>query len=365
MKNEKKLTIILSLVVIILLIIMIVYPFCIISKQKKEIKSSVNGIISSANNYFLNNNKEMIFTIKDGNIIEDGLNYDGYLPDSGIIKINKFGEIQIVVNNDLWCAIKSYNESNIDIKSLNSGCEIQNSVKLANVNINIVTDGDGLYADSNGYYFRGLNPKNYFMINDILFRIVGLDEAGNIKIITNDSLFNKKWNENNTLTNGFEILNNNNLAYFLNTNTTDNKDFEKIKKESHTLEYSWDISKLDFQDEIMFNELKQKILTGKSVESIIALPSIVDYIGASLDDNCFLNSINNDSCGNNNYLNIGEDFFTMTSSKDMIWAVNKVGKLEQIKTNKAFGVRPMLVISSNVDIIGKGTIDNPYKIVTK
>lgn len=365
MKKEKKITIALSIVVVSLITIMIAYPFFIINNEKSKIENSVKEIISSANNYFLDNNKEMVFTIKDGNILEDGLNYDGYLPDSGIIKINKSGEIQIVVNNKLWCAVKSYEQRDIDVKTYNSNCEIQNSVKIANINVNIVDNGDGLYAANDGYYYRGLNPKNYFMLDDILFRIVGIDSQGNIKLITNDNLYTRKWNSNKSTNNSFEILNNNNVAYFLNTKSTDNKNFEKLKRENYILEYTWNLTKLDYKDRIIYNELKQHILINKTIEALITMPTIADYIGSTTNEGCILDSINNEECGNNNYLNIGESFFTMTSSNDSIWIVNKDGKVEEGSLNDKFGIRPMIVITGNIEINGKGTIENPYKIVTK
>ncbi len=61
---------------------------------------------------------------------------------------------------------------------------------------NVVTEGDGLYADSyeeGRYIYRGQNPNNYIMFNDELWRIIAKETDGTYKIIKNDVLATREF----------------------------------------------------------------------------------------------------------------------------------------------------------------------------
>ena len=65
---------------------------------------------------------------------------------------------------------------------------------------NVVTSGDGLYVDTyepGRYIYRGQNPDNYIMFNDELWRIIAKETDGTYKIIRNDKLANRAFDEAN------------------------------------------------------------------------------------------------------------------------------------------------------------------------
>jgi len=54
-----------------------------------------------------------------------------------------------------------------------------------------VTSGDGLYKDiteEGRYVYRGANPNNYITFNDENWRIVAIENSGNLKIIRNEDI---------------------------------------------------------------------------------------------------------------------------------------------------------------------------------
>ena len=66
--------------------------------------------------------------------------------------------------------------------------------------VDIVSGGNGLYKDeyeSGRLIYRGQNPDNYIMFNDELWRIVAKEADGTYKIIRNDTLANRAFDEKN------------------------------------------------------------------------------------------------------------------------------------------------------------------------
>ena len=66
--------------------------------------------------------------------------------------------------------------------------------------VEIVTTGDGLYEDSyedGRLIYRGQNPNNYIMFNDELWRIIAKETDGTYKIIRNDVLEDRAYDEAN------------------------------------------------------------------------------------------------------------------------------------------------------------------------
>ncbi len=65
---------------------------------------------------------------------------------------------------------------------------------------NVVTSGDGLYVDSTidgRYIYRGANPNNYIKLGDDLYRIISVEKDGTIKVIKQESIDKKAFDERN------------------------------------------------------------------------------------------------------------------------------------------------------------------------
>ena len=75
-----------------------------------------------------------------------------------------------------------------------------NDQTIGGQEVEIVSSGDGLYEDSyeNGrLIYRGQNPNNYIEFNDELWRIVAKETDGTYKIIRNETLPNRAFDESN------------------------------------------------------------------------------------------------------------------------------------------------------------------------
>ena len=71
-------------------------------------------------------------------------------------------------------------------------------VDIAGVDVTPVTEGDGLYEDEyeeGRYVYRGSNPNNYIMFNNETWRIISKEADGTYKIIRNDVLSDRAFDE--------------------------------------------------------------------------------------------------------------------------------------------------------------------------
>jgi hypothetical protein len=62
----------------------------------------------------------------------------------------------------------------------------QNLIGVLTSQSNIVTSGDGLYETEDEYIFRGTNVNNYLYYSSRIWRIIGINDDGSIKIITDE-----------------------------------------------------------------------------------------------------------------------------------------------------------------------------------
>ena len=97
----------------------------------------------------------------------------------------------------LLCLCVGYAAFQTTLSITAKGNIIENSVDITD---NVVTEGDGLYEDiyeEGRYVYRGQDPDNYIMFNDELWRIVAKETDGTYKIIRNDILANRAYDETN------------------------------------------------------------------------------------------------------------------------------------------------------------------------
>ena len=63
---------------------------------------------------------------------------------------------------------------------------------------NVVTTGDGLYADTTEekrYIYRGANPNNYIKLGNDMYRIISVESDNTLKVIKNGSIVKKSFDE--------------------------------------------------------------------------------------------------------------------------------------------------------------------------
>ena len=97
----------------------------------------------------------------------------------------------------LLCLCVGYAAFQTTLSITAKGNIIDNSVDITD---NVVTEGDGLYEDiyeEGRYVYRGQDPDNYITFNGETWRIIAKETDGTYKIIRNDVLANRAFDERN------------------------------------------------------------------------------------------------------------------------------------------------------------------------
>ena len=97
----------------------------------------------------------------------------------------------------LLCLCVGYAAFSTQLSIRAKGNVLNNSVDITD---NVVTEGDGLYEDiyeEGRYVYRGQDPDNYITFNGETWRIIAKETDGTYKIIRNDVLANRAFDERN------------------------------------------------------------------------------------------------------------------------------------------------------------------------
>ena len=183
---------------------------------------------------------------------------------------------------------------------------------------------DGLYKEDDVYYFKGKDVNNYLLYSGRLFRIVGIDISGGIKLISDEvSTVIYDGSDENVDSYVDDWLNN----VYLNTLNND-----------------YLVDTLVCSDTIDTN-----IVCNDVVEEKISSLTLYDYMKAG-DVNSYLN--------NGNYF-----WLSSKKSDNTTWYINNEGISSATDNKVSLGVRPIVTLKSDLVIVsGNGSKDNPYII---
>lgn len=235
---------------------------------------------------------------------------------------------------------------------------------------NIVTSGDGLYKEGKEYLYKGDNPNNYIMVNNVQYRILSLDSNG-IKAIRNTSIESRAFDSasvrtsdknsycgddtegcNAYVADGTVVTQDSEIHQYLETV------YAKIDSKDIVLNENgnWKIGLVseDYKDEEL-----DSLLSVNTITSNVGLININDYKKASTNKYYYYKD---------NWLNNNESFWTLTGvsdSNNLVWAIDENGKLKIRSASEIDGVRPVFNISSSINLTGSGTSDNPYVLNVK
>ena len=238
-------------------------------------------------------------------------------------------------------------------------------------NNEIVKEGNGLYSTNEGYIFRGENIDNYVKLDNALWRIVKINNDGNVVLILSNGIVNSKpwdnrFNEEKNYEAGLNNYNVSRIKDYLKDVYAGNVEFddEKVlsdKDRARIVSYSLCVGKrsMDSTSKNNSEECKQKLQDQK-----LGLLTLSEYLYASLDENC--KSANTKSCTNYNYLAIDEEWWLATASTANDYEVFKVDRwgIVQVDTAGTYSqVRPVVYLNSRAMYLGgKGTLQDPYTV---
>ena len=236
---------------------------------------------------------------------------------------------------------------------------------MSKLTADMTNNGSGFYNVNGKFIFRGENPNNYVKFGESLWRVIGLDEFNNIKMIYSDiyvdyyewdNRYNKDVNEDKGI-NEFIGNEKSRLKEYLDSffSLENNIDKYTAARIARTVKFNTCIGKVD-------------ITTGnintcsETYNSRIATLTIDDYINASLDTACDINNTVN--CRNYNFLNLdGWTINANSSNTYQAYFIDKDKGMYSIDTYIRGAVRPVIALKNDVTYVsGSGTQLDPFMI---
>ena len=280
---------------------------------------------------------------------------------------------------------------------------------------NVVTTGDGLYADTTEdgrYIYRGANPNNYIKLGSDMYRIIAVESDNTLKVIKNGSIGSKYFDERNarystnssdycTSTSGCKVwgskttmldTNGNNVTQMprevggtlynlpekeATLNTYLNSDWYNSLSsnvQNIVVSHMFNVGVTKYDETNLSNTISQEATYKWKGKLGLMNPS--DYVKASTNSACdSVKAYNsNRSCYNNSATH--NWVFAGPATKSALWTIAPcsgsgasnvfhVGSSGKSTDGSAFGSTgavPVLYLSSDISFSGGGTSDSPYTV---
>ena len=281
--------------------------------------------------------------------------------------------------------------------------------------VELVESGDGLYEDSyeaGRLIYRGQNPDNYITFNGETWRIIAKEADGTYKIIRNDVLANRAYDEANhrsTENNSYctdpsrgcgvyaavegtfsspsgsqsgTVTEDSNIKIYLNDDYYVNN-INSTAKEQMT-SHSFNIGVVEWLNQIVADSIEKNIAGEKMYTWIgnVGLANVSDILRASTNPLCTSASTSltdMDACNSNYLLDRGTASFlyywtinAFSGKYDgyshQVWGSYVVSSLACVTTpyasdSSSLAPRPVVFLKSDTTLNGSGTQSDPFTIV--
>ena len=314
----------------------------------------------------------------------------------------------------LLCLCVGYAAFQTTLSIRAKGNIIDNSIDITD---NVVTEGDGLYEDiyeEGRYVYRGQDPDNYIMFNDELWRIVAKETDGTYKIIRNDVLANRAFDEathrsteNNTYCDNPSdgcgvyaavegefsspsgsqkgtVTEDSSIKIYLNDDYYVNNINETAKGQMTS--HSFNIGAVE---NLTYSESKADSIA-KNIEGEkmyqwtgnVGLANVSDILRASINPSCTSATTSwndNDACNSNYLLDKGTAstlyYWTINAFSgesggysSQVWRGYVYGSIANVASANAFNSssiapRPVVFLKPDTTLSGSGTSEDPFTIV--
>ena len=312
----------------------------------------------------------------------------------------------------LLCLCVGYAAFQTTLSITAKGNIIDNSVDITD---NVVTEGDGLYEDiyeEGRYVYRGQNPDNYIMFNDELWRIVAKETDGTYKIIRNDILAKRAYDEANhrsTEKNSYctnprygcgvyaavsgtfsspsgsqsgTVTEDSSIKIYLNDDYYTNN-INATAKEQMT-SHSFNIGAVERLNQSGADSIEKNIAGEKMYQwtGNVGLANVSDILKASTNPLCTSATTSNsdsDACNSNYLLDKGTArslyYWAINASSGEsggssyeVWNGHVNSSYARVYDNYAYIVdmgapRPVVFLKSDTTLSGSGTSEDPFTIV--
>lgn len=238
---------------------------------------------------------------------------------------------------------------------------------LSEIGLEPAKENEGLIksADDIGvsYFFRGNVNNNYVSFGDLLWRIVRINGDGTVRLVLDDvtDTISNYYPSNNLIRKYDESNINTYLKEWLQTNLSSVNDYIANSRFCSDIVYNDDFTYQAY-DRIITNNIPTLNCLGENITSNIGLLTIDEIILAGASKTSF----NRDYYLYNS--NIKDSWYTMTSAKgddksmNMFMIDSSGNILMSLNGNLYRNVRPVINLIKNIEMTGKGTIDDPYKV---
>lgn len=287
-----------------------------------------------------------------------------------------FGLITLVFL--MVCGYAAFN-TELSLRAKGNIIERMTSEKLKNDFCN-TEFGDGLYKDiyeDGKCFYKGINPNNYIIFNNEMWRIISIESDNAIKIMRNGSIRNMQWGYSSR---GNDWIENSQINPYLNNDYYNSitVNLDKIVSYNFNIGAVTSDSSITENDDLQsqINEEKSKLWNGK-----IGLITASDYLRANSNiTQCstnYLNNQNNKTCLTTNWI------YNIASKGNFMWTITAVNRISYSDMNVftiytdninsgqlagagrldySQGVVPCLYLSSDITLSGTGTENDPYRI---
>lgn len=348
---------------ILVLIFLMMFASCT-NKEKKYTYSDIENLMVKAVKTKYKNSSELPsngnkLEVNISKLIEEGLmkNISEYTKDE---ETSCSGKVTIYNNNDNFLYIPNINCGD-KYKTKNLHDTI--------ISDNLVTTGNGLYQINDEYVFKGDNINNYISINNILFRIISINEDGTIRLIENKrkaeniTVWDDRYNIDKNVNYGINNYYENGLSSRLKEKLESiyKSDTYSSELKAYFIPRENCIGKRSITESDNSGEIE---CSKKSEATPISIIALYEYFRASLDPNC--TSVESASCSNYNYFNSNlESFWTLTADKDTSYKVYRISSGDVVLSNASGSTNIKIVVNVNGDlpiVSGDGSESSPYII---
>ena len=272
-----------------------------------------------------------------GNATIDKIKYDGTKLTELVIESNNH-KFTLCTNNQFVMDEEECSSEGGDISIITTGpikdVVLSNFPYLETNGNGCVTSTDNNYSYMGGCYIKGNPDNNYIWYSGFLWRIMGINVDGTVRLITDENVTAIPWGEENTAENwdgsyAKDWLNN----YF----------YLRLKGNNIIKEETW-CSETTTDENSARTTCTNNLSTEKAKVGLLTLD---EY---------------NLAGGSSSYLNIVQEHWTMTpyNSSDawyVAWSLNYDGDTHDLVVSYTFGLRAVINVNSGVTITGgNGTL---------
>lgn len=323
-------------------------------KNEKIVSEETNTSDKIINLYSINSNETVRYTIE--------------IKNTSIFSVNG---ILRVVNESLTTEVFA------DIILLNNPV----SVAKTRLGSDVAVENEGLIEtydnDGKSYFFRGNVTNNYFKMGDLIFRIVRINGDNTVRVVLDDVLITKYPFNTNSVESGQNVSTLallSKASVMTQLNDWYNKNIKKyssyLVKGSYCSDTSFqfinnNIKYSDTYERIFNDEAPDLFCNGTVIKSNVGLLNVDEVVlagAASTTPNTKYYLYNKKIEGN--YLTLSSYSLNSQNGLTMINVMSNGALGEGILVNQPSYLRPVVNIGTNAKIKGKGTIDNPYIIVS-